>query len=473
MPTDDERERGVKLPTAGHRGIARLVALGYIRVILTTNFDRLLEAALSEAGVNPVVVSSEAAAAGATPLAHSRITIVKLHGDYLEPDLKNTVEELSTYGPELNRLLDQVLDEYGLIVCGWSGEWDLALREALLRAPGRRYATYWTHVGPVSDLTSQLLAHRSAVSVPIDGADTFFDTLATRVELLHEASDQAPLSTALAVAAAKRYLPDPIQRIRLHDLIVPEANSVRALDTPVDSPHPTVETVTARMRLYEETSSRLVALLATITYFSDESRHDELVVESIGRLVEPRPPHYGTIYNVYEALLLYPATLAMYAVGIAGVATKRPAPIFQAFHALRVDRSNGQTEKLSSALASWRTLGNVAFEQIFGDRRKTPQSDYLHGVLRQPLSHVLMSDREFDTAFNEFEYMWGVLCAYEYGRGPIGRWVWSDRRSVENTLPERFGAAMLDAGLFEGDASNLQTALDNFKQQVNTSNLLW
>jgi hypothetical protein len=42
-PSEDERANGVKSPTAAHRAIAGLVASGAIRVILTTNFDRLLE----------------------------------------------------------------------------------------------------------------------------------------------------------------------------------------------------------------------------------------------------------------------------------------------------------------------------------------------------------------------------------------------------------------------------------------------
>ena len=45
-PSEQEREEGRKLPTAGHHAIARLVSGGYIRVIVTTNFDRNLERAV-------------------------------------------------------------------------------------------------------------------------------------------------------------------------------------------------------------------------------------------------------------------------------------------------------------------------------------------------------------------------------------------------------------------------------------------
>ena len=48
-PTDDERRGGLKQPTAVHKAIAQLVAGRWVRVILTTNFDRLIEDALVRA----------------------------------------------------------------------------------------------------------------------------------------------------------------------------------------------------------------------------------------------------------------------------------------------------------------------------------------------------------------------------------------------------------------------------------------
>src|SRR6185312_11405654 len=57
-PTEEEAEQGLKVPTPAHHAIARLVAAGVIRVIVTTNFDHLLERALVEAGVTPTVIAS-------------------------------------------------------------------------------------------------------------------------------------------------------------------------------------------------------------------------------------------------------------------------------------------------------------------------------------------------------------------------------------------------------------------------------
>ena len=54
--SDQEREEGEKEPTLAHRAIAELAAQGFIKVIITTNFDRLVETALREEGVEPTVL---------------------------------------------------------------------------------------------------------------------------------------------------------------------------------------------------------------------------------------------------------------------------------------------------------------------------------------------------------------------------------------------------------------------------------
>ena len=67
---EQEREEGKKQSTAAHRAIAQMAAQGFVKVIVTTNFDRLIESALVEAGVVPTVISSEDQARGRAP-AHS------------------------------------------------------------------------------------------------------------------------------------------------------------------------------------------------------------------------------------------------------------------------------------------------------------------------------------------------------------------------------------------------------------------
>ena len=119
-PSADDRDEGTKQPTAAHKAIAALAAMGFIRVILTTNFDRLIETALEGAGLKPAVLITPDQLHGALPLIHTRCCVIKLHGDYLDTRIRNTQAELDSYPAEFNRLLDRILDEFGLVVCGWS-----------------------------------------------------------------------------------------------------------------------------------------------------------------------------------------------------------------------------------------------------------------------------------------------------------------------------------------------------------------
>ena len=176
-PSDEERDEGVKQPTAAHHAIATLAAQGFVRVILTTNFDRLIETALDSAGVRPAVLSMPDQVRGALPLIHTRCCVVKLHGDYLDTRIRNTRAELDAYSGEFDRLLDRILDEFGLVVCGWSAAWDGALREALSRATSRRFTTYWAARGELQDEARRLFEHRGAELIPIDDADEFFRTV--------------------------------------------------------------------------------------------------------------------------------------------------------------------------------------------------------------------------------------------------------------------------------------------------------
>ncbi|HEY8011911.1 MAG TPA: SIR2 family protein, partial [Rudaea sp.] len=214
-PSEQDREEGRKVPTAAHHAIAQLVRSGHIRVIITTNFDRLLENALREHGVEPTVVSSIDALSGAEPLTHSQCYLLKLHGDYKDARILNTDRELYEYPKEYERLLDRILDEHGLIVCGWSGEWDHALRAAFLRAPNRRYSVFWAAHGELSADAQDLIACRKGKVVPITGADAFFKALQQRIETLEQSQRQNPLSIELLVNGTKRFLAKVEHRIQL------------------------------------------------------------------------------------------------------------------------------------------------------------------------------------------------------------------------------------------------------------------
>jgi len=264
-PTADEREQGLKLPTEAHRAIAKLVSSGHIRLIITTNFDRLMELALQDEGVTPTVISTADAVIGAAPIIHQRCVVLKLHGDYLDDRIKNTEEELASYDRELDGYLDRVLDEFGLIICGWSGDWDIALRAAIERTKSRRYTTYWTAKGKPSERAERLITLRGAQVIEIASADEFFEGLADKVASLDELNASPPSSVAIAVASLKRYMADPVHRIRFHDLVINEAERVLAINAAMLAKEaevrPEVVSAKRRFELYDANTEVLRAPL--------------------------------------------------------------------------------------------------------------------------------------------------------------------------------------------------------------------
>lgn len=319
-PTEAGRAAGLKLPTDAHKAIARLVASGYIRVILTTNFDQLLENALRDAGVTPVVIASPDQCNGARPLQHvlaGSCTVIKLHGDYLDVRSLNTAEELATYDAGMERLLARVFDEYGLVICGWSGVWDTALRNAMLRAPGRRYSTWWASLGPLAAPAQDLADHRDAQLVAIDGADGFFCRLADQVELIDKLRQKPPETIPLMIARAKRYLADPSKhRIDLHDLIEAACDQIiqgMGSDDFNGGGSYSQDVIQLQVARYEALCRPFMALVGTIGRWGIDTSGDKDVIEAILRLSRPSDRHQGTRYNMIRT---YPAVLAFTAYGL-------------------------------------------------------------------------------------------------------------------------------------------------------------
>jgi hypothetical protein len=321
-PTDDEHEDGVKEPTEAHRAIARLVARGYVKVIVTTNFDRLMERALRDEGVEPTVISTSDGAAGAAPIVHQRCVVLKLHGDYLDDRIKNTEAELANYDPVMETYLDRVLDEFGFIICGWSGEWDPALRAAFERSPSRRYTTYWACNHPPGPKAANLISLRQAQVLTIKDADTFFTTIEEKVASLEELRAPGPLSVSAAVASLKRYIADPRQRVRLHDLVMDEIDQVRrhlATDFPASEPWLTGTELNdefcRRARGYENSTEILQHLFFHGGFWAETEQQD-VFVRGLQMIV---PSATSTGIDIWLTLQKYPATLLFYAAGIGAV----------------------------------------------------------------------------------------------------------------------------------------------------------
>ena len=472
-PTADERDAGTKLPAPAHRAIARLVATDVVRVIITTNFDRLLEQAIQDEGIAPVILSTPDQAAGASPLVHNRCTILKVNGDYRDSRIKNTEDELASYDPRIEMLLDRILDEYGLVVCGWSAEWDAGLRAAMERAKNRRYTTYWASRGEPGAVATDLIALRQAVPIPIRDADQFFEDLADRVAAVQESGDD-PESVAVALAQLKRYLARRRDRIRYADLMQGATEDlVRATSDdhfPLSVGRVATSDIAGRVRRYTQIADRVTHLVAMAAYRGEEAHVPELTV-LLRRLAEA--PHGHSSQTVSPNVDLYPALLAMYAAGVAMVARQEYASL-RAVLALDVNTGHERRPLLAALSPRGVLADGVAMELRGAGRRwRTPVSDELHETLRKPFTDLIPSDDEYATIFDRFEYLLSLAEAdwwitFEmWARFSGGRFAWRRGPGSPGGLPsivaaelERDGTAWppLSAGMFGGDIARLQAA---------------
>lgn len=117
------------------------------------------------AGISPQVISRPSQIAEMMPLPHAPATVIKLHGNYAVLDQVNTVDELETYEPEQQELPKRVLDEYGLIICGWSADWDTALVSALEGVRPRRYPMFWSSFSTLGEAAKRLTAQHNAAVI--------------------------------------------------------------------------------------------------------------------------------------------------------------------------------------------------------------------------------------------------------------------------------------------------------------------
>lgn len=409
---EQEREKGLKEPTAAHHAIAQLAAKGFVKVIITTNFDSLTESALREAGVKPAVLSSPDDLKGALPLPHLQCCVLKIHGDYLDTRIRNTPDELDEYPEEINCFLDRVFDEFGLIVCGWSAEWDGALRDAICRTPSRRFTTFWAVYGEPSEEAQRLIEKRKAEVIPIDGADSFFQEVQHKVEAIEEFSSPHPLSTEAAVASLKRFLAEQRYRIQLANLIDETVERVieeTSGDDFVRQPDPTTEAVTARIRAYEAACSTLVAM-ATVGGRWAEEWHCEIWQSALRRLsMVPRPGSKES----WLTMQLYPGMLLLYALGLGAVEADRLAFLGRVFSD-EVHREHNERLTVVQAFAPHQQLdGGGAMKMLEGMQdRYPPLNNWMIDTLRQFTKGMIPDETRYLHKFVELEMLMSLHSDY-------------------------------------------------------------
>lgn len=484
-PDEQDREEGRKTPTKAHHAIAQLVRAGYVRVIVTTNFDRLMENALREQGIEPTVVASADALAGAEPLTHSRCYVLKLHGDYKDARILNTDQELSAYPDGYNRLLDRIFDEHGLVICGWSGEWDHALRAAFLRAPNRRYPVYWAVRGTLGSGAQELATHRAAKALPITGADEFFQTLQQRVETLEQSQRQNPASVELLVNSAKRYLSKPEHRIQLDELLSQETERLTAqLDGQRFEPHGqwSQSEFRSRVQQYKAVTEPLTRMAGVLGRWGDGNELNTML--DIVRGLYLHAEKIGNGLNVWLGLRSYPAVLVFTAYGVGLTRSQR----WQTLHEFLIapwPREYRDAKRTVSMLllGAWKGERNDLWAELDGlNNHKTAFSDHMFDVMNEWRSSFAGVSAEFELVYERFETLAALAYLEEdseatleqalantphglFARMPVGRVGWHEA-SATTLLQELQSEAMITALLNAGFAYKSRRFLELFVESL-------
>lgn len=171
-------------PAIGYLCLANLIINSRISNLWTTNFDQLLETAISNLDPSfPFNLCSSANAKSFDNLNARYSCIYKLHGDYRYDKLQNTNKELKELEQEIHDQFYTKLCQKGLLVIGYSGSDESIMSffeghvadEAFLKE-----GLYWATLKgyPVSDRVADLISNlnkngKQASIIEIDNFDEF------------------------------------------------------------------------------------------------------------------------------------------------------------------------------------------------------------------------------------------------------------------------------------------------------------
>jgi hypothetical protein len=273
-------------------------------------------------------------------------------------------------------------------------------------------------------------------------------------------------------------LPDPAARIRLHDLIHEETESVVAAISATAFPTSLsaelgVE-VNERLDKYEAICGTLVAMGAA-GVFHGSAQQSNNWIKCVERIANAPQNESGNMSLLF--LRRYPALLVQYACGLAATAGKKYETLNALFTGATAPDKGGSRKLLAVSLhAKCIETDQMEGKLISGkERRHTPVSDHLFERLREPFREFIPDDQVFEQIFDEFEYLLSLVYA-DLTRldftGNVGSWVPLGRfasrgKDMEQDLIEQGNNwGPLKAGMFGGSLDRLLVAIKSLNSFV-------
>jgi hypothetical protein len=431
LPTDKMNNPLPVKPTQAHRMIAELVENKIVSLIITTNFDHLLEKAIEDVtGTRPVVIRSDSNQ-NLMSIFPDTCRIVKVNGDFGNLELKITPEDLESYDAKVVDYIQRICAEYGLIICGWSGEYDWGLRQILASANIRRYPVFWC-LRPDAKIPddSVLVKNLKPIPVEIESADQFFTSAHTVVSRLQSIERIQLLTTSIATQKVMDALQQPKPDVLLSQLIHTQTDIIldelaRESYVPAGTAH-APEIVGDRVNVLTRKTAPLAAMLATVAYYDDQ--YADLVYDVVERLVNVRfaepfaegerditgilsDTHFRECLN---HLRLLPALLVIYSSGIASTKSEH----FNTLEAVFTPKIKMNNTGLEVAKESY--FESINISRIFGcgdlwlslNRHHfggagstfTYTYETCHGILRD----LIPGDIRYSETFDTFEYLYDL-----------------------------------------------------------------
>ena len=436
-PSEEERENHLKEPTKAHKAIAQLAKDGYFKIVITTNFDRLLESALDDIGVKYQVISNESSIEGATPLIHAPFTILKVNGDYKDCRFKNTEEELSKYPDSVCEYISRIIDEFGLITCGWSATWDKALIDIIKSSTNRRYSSFFTYTNTCEESLNELAEFRGGKILMINDADTFFTELSERVNALETIGRDIPITKDVAIARIKKYIVKPESIILLNDLFENECakviENIKSCDFATQMPS---QDLWNKVLAQADKDLGILLPMCIETIRWSKKEHEKIVFDILNKLTNTFILPKGSFTPQSRLLEYYSRLELLYGIGLSCVYYHKFSLLNSIFGIKMSDPINMNREKKNILdVLNPEFISKEYFNYFTKLTYKTPLSTILNERLDVHFKNMMEYD--YSSYFAIFEYLLGLYYNYLVSTShlsvdciPSGEYFW--RKDIYN-----------------------------------------
>lgn len=339
-PTENGRVRYINKwmaaasPRWGYFCLAQLLAQSYVSTIVTSNFDDLIYDSCTQNSVRRPRVYSTSSPSAMIEHDHDRSTIIKLHGDYLYADIRNTADDMQKLDQRLMDSVSTLFQQHEIIVVGYSGTDDRIMNELFKKVPLTN-AVYWCTYknNPVPNKVKEIVEDGHLghwFKVRTEGFDEFMDELINQLDfslpgILQPIQDQIDAIPGRIEGSQSRhvekYFSEAIQQIRKEEEELARAHGMLIPPTPYRL---RLEAMNARrkreyddaIKIYEQlvdlpkqdTCEVLIEYAVTLELMGEYSRAQQLRPK-----IEPNLGNDSDLLGNYGLLL---ANLGMYEDGI-------------------------------------------------------------------------------------------------------------------------------------------------------------